>query len=85
LTVSYWKLIADLVKPSVSYRKLIVSYDKLKFLRISWDVKERISIANNRKHSVKLKNNAIKLKNGVIKIYLVNAIYQDVVYFASTG
>jgi hypothetical protein len=38
----------------------------MKFLRISWDFKERKSVANNRKHSVKLKNNAVKPKSGVI-------------------
>jgi hypothetical protein len=52
-------------------------------LRISWDIKERISIANNRKHSVKLKNNAEESKNGGYQDFLVSKTYQSKTYFAS--
>ena len=44
---------------------LIVNYlkskdDILKLLRISWDVKERLSVANNQKHSVNSDKTPVK-------------------------
>jgi hypothetical protein len=69
-------LIADLQKQSVSY-------GKLKIFQISWGIKERKSIANNQKHSIKQRKNAVKSKNGVIKIRFVGVMYQSDILFAS--
>jgi hypothetical protein len=63
-------LIADLQKQAVSY-------EKLKIIQISWGIKERKSIANNQKHSVKQRKNAVKSKNGVIKTFFVSGYYQS--------